>query len=232
MVHEARGFPQPVSVLSPRQRRCRDTPWPSRTLRKAYVRWSGRHPPAALVFLGGKEKPGRLIGGDEFACFGLAKPGGALRRAPQDKQSPRRYRASLRGEAGDVASPAHGGRSKLRPYNYSSLEDALVGGIGRAAAETRTLGYEGCGTPLPCAGAWAVVAQAARAHAKARAQGRRHAMQGRAAIGAKLRMQAIHAQPLAAGAAFGVDALNGPAGQIVHGSPCCDRAELRCLTQA
>jgi hypothetical protein len=47
-------------------------------------------------------------------------------------------------------------------------------------------------------------------------QGRRHAMQRRATICAKLRMHLIRAQPCSARHTFRVDALHGPAGKILH----------------
>jgi hypothetical protein len=63
---------------------------------------------------------------------------------------------------------------------------------------------------------WAVAAERPGTHPQARAQRRRHVVKRRAAVAAELRSGGAGTQPVAAGLTFRIDALNGPARQILH----------------
>src|SRR5438128_23512 len=62
--------------------------------------------------------------------------------------------------------------------------------------------------------------EGARAHAEARADGRRHGLQGAAAARAKLEARIgagkMGAEPVSASGTLRIDALDGPTGQILH----------------
>lgn len=64
-----------------------------------------------------------------------------------------------------------------------------------------------------------VVAQRARPQAQARPERRRNIVQRSAAITAQVRPGGVHAQPMPARLALGIDALYGPTRQVLHGTP-------------
>jgi hypothetical protein len=77
--------------------------------------------------------------------------------------------------------------------------------------------------PHPHCSAWSgrrtIAAERAGSHAKTGSQGRRYAMQRRAAITAVIFGSAIGAEPMPAGAAFRIDTLHRPSRQILHDIP-------------
>jgi len=74
---------------------------------------------------------------------------------------------------------------------------------------------------------WPVGAQGARAQTQPRTQRRRHVVQRSTAVAAQFRPGRVNAQPQAARLAVWVDALYGPAWQVLHGTPTLESRESR-----
>jgi hypothetical protein len=115
------------------------------------------------------------------------------------------------------------GGSRSRGFGSLSYESAEGTRQKTKRRQSRSLGSR---TPKRVESAWtearAIGAERARAHTSRQAGGRerrRHIAQGSAAIAALREVIFGDAEPVAAGVTLRIDALNGPAGQILHRLP-------------
>jgi hypothetical protein len=101
-------------------------------------------------------------------------------------------------------------------------------GQGQAQRLTRRLRRFNRGEEPPDCGTWRWLARTARrpvaaerpwAQPQARPQWRRHVVQRRAAIAARIRPRGIDPQPVAASQTIRIDTLHGPTRKVLHGAP-------------